>query len=42
MWSRGDAISAMRGLKQLTTHGMLTFTLLAHELHEMPGFVDQE
>ena len=41
MWSRGAAISATRGLRQLAAQGA-TFTLLAHQLHEMSGLVDEE
>src|SRR4051812_18629292 len=41
MWSRGAAISATRVLRQLAAQGA-AFTLLAHQLHEMSGLVDEE
>jgi hypothetical protein len=41
MWSKGAAISATRGLRPLAPQGA-TFTLLAHQLHEMSGLVDEE
>ena len=41
MWSRGAAIRAPRGLRQLAAQGA-TVALLAHQLHEMSGLVDEE